>query len=39
MGKRRIVRVRVNWFYIGKAMERDEFGLRVGLCDTKDSCG
>jgi len=24
------VRVGVNGFYIGEAMERDEFGLRVG---------
>jgi len=30
MGERRIVRVGVNGFYIGEAMERDEFGLRVG---------
>jgi len=30
MGERRLVRVGVNGFYIGKAMERDEFGLRVG---------
>ena len=30
MGERRIVRVGVNWFYTGEAMERDEFGLRVG---------
>ena len=30
MGERRLVRVGVNGFYTGEAIERDEFGLRVG---------
>jgi len=30
MGERRLVRVGVNRFYIGEAMERDEFGLHIG---------
>jgi len=30
MGERRLVRVGVNWFYTGEAIERDEFGLPSG---------